>query len=189
MAAHRSRIDVAGTGVTALDPEATAVVIALHAAHHGALVPHTLTDLERGLSRFDAEVWRGAVALAEEIDALLAFRQGLTMLERGVGRLEALGLAPAVSVRSTLRRRGVELPYYLVEALSARERLAILWRRATPSRAEIAAVFDPRAAHSTPRLLSIHARRLARLPVQSARLASASWRAYRETSSARRHGG
>ena len=123
LSAHRSRVEVGGATVPTLDLEGTAVVIALHAAHHGAAVPHTLVDLERALSRFDLPVWSGASVLAGEVDGLLAFRQGLSMLPAGTRCLSAIGLAPAISVRSSLRRRGIELPFYLNEALSPRERL------------------------------------------------------------------
>jgi hypothetical protein len=186
LAAHRQTIEVAGTTVPALDLEATCIVIALHAAHHGAVVPHTLVDLERALAHFDEQVWRGAVALAAEIDATLAFRQGLSMTRAGVERLHELELSPSVSIRSTLRRRGLTLPYYLTEGLSPRERLSVIGQRLTATRTEIATVFDRRAARSRRVLFAIHVQRVVRLPVRIGRLGLASWRAHRELSASRR---
>ncbi|HEY4348829.1 MAG TPA: nucleotidyltransferase family protein [Gaiellaceae bacterium] len=184
--AHRTPFDLDGTPITTLDEAGTAVVVALHAAQHGALVPHTLHDLERALVVWDVELWRRAAALAEEIGGLVAFRQALTMIPSGEERLAALGLHPAVSMRSTLRRRGVSVPLYLTEALTPLERLTIVLRRVAPSRAELAKTFDPRAANSTPRLLAVHAHRLGRLPLHAARLLVRSRRARAEALAIRR---
>lgn len=186
LAAHRDSIELGGARIPALDGAGVAVVVALHAAHHGAAVPHTLTDLGRALARFELPVWQESAALATDIEAITAFRQGLSMLPAGTACLAELGLQPAVSIRSSLRRRGVELPYYLTEALSPRERAAILRRRLTASRGEVAATIDGRAALSTPHLLAVHARRIARLTGQGFRLATAGWQAYRDTVAFRR---
>jgi hypothetical protein len=181
---HRDTIELRGLAVPVPDRAATAVVIALHAAQHGALVDHTLEDLRRALARWDADVWAEAAALAGEVDALLAFRQALAMLPAGVERLAGLGLEPSVTARSVMRERGIEVPDYLLESLPARERAVILLRRVWPSRAEISLKFDPRAAESTPRLLAVHARRIGRLPFRAAALALNWRRARRDAASA-----
>jgi hypothetical protein len=186
LVAHRCMLDLEGTPVRALDQPATALVIALHAAQHGAVVPHTLIDLEHALGRWNVEVWRGAVTLATELDALVAFRQGLTMVDAGILRLRELGLEPALSIRSSLRRRGIELPNYLFESVPLRRRLKILRRRMAPSRTEMAANHDSRAEHSTPRLVEVHVRRLVRLPRRVAQLASGWKRALEDVRAFRR---
>jgi hypothetical protein len=187
MSAHGDTIELAGSRIPALDPAGTAAIVALHAAHHGAAVPHTLEDLQRALARFALPVWQHAATLAGDIDALVAFRQGLSMLAAGAEQLDELGLHHAVSIRSSLRRRGIELPYYLTEALTPRERAAILRHRLTPSRMEMAATIDTRAAGSTLHLLAVHARRAARLARRALRLTTAGWRAYRDTAAFRRN--
>ena len=108
------------------------------------------------------------------------------MLTAGRERLAELELEPSVTVRSTLRRQGVEVPNYLLEYQSTRERLTILGQRIAPSREEMAVYFDPRAATSTPRLLAVHARRVVRLPGRAVRLATAWRRARRMATRGRR---
>ena len=182
---HRDSIELRGQQIPVPDPTATALVVALHAAQHGAVVGHTIEDLSRALDRWSAEVWAGAAGLAREVEALLEFRQALAMLPTGVERLAELGLEPRVTARSVMRERGIEVPDYLLEALPARERATILLRRVWPSRTEIALKFDARAADSTPRLLVVHARRIGRLPTRAAALA-VNWRhARREAASER----
>ncbi len=175
MAAHRSEVEVRGATIPALDEPGTALVIVLHAAQHGGLVAHPLEDMRRALARWDLAVWSDAARLAAEVGALVAFRQGLAMIPEGLQRLDEIGLAPEVTARSAMRRRGIELPDYFEESLSVRERTTILARRVWPSRAEIALTFDPRAAESTTHLLSVHVRRLARLPVRTVELTT-HWR-------------
>lgn len=182
---HRDSIELRGQQIRVPDPPATALVVALHAAQHGAVVGHTTEDLSRALQRWDANVWSRAAGLAREVGALLEFRQALATLPAGIERLDELGLEPRVTARSVMRERGIEVPDYLLEALPARERATILMRRLWPSRAEIALKFDPRAAGSTPRLLVVHARRIGRLPTRTARLA-ANWRHARRAAASER---
>jgi hypothetical protein len=173
LASHRATLDLLGVEVPALDTAGSAFVVALHAAQHGADVPHAVEDLERALARLDESDWRDALQIADEAGASAAFREGLSGLEHGRAMLEKLGAAPAVTVRSAVRQHGVRVPVYLSEDLTSRERFALMRGRVLPARAELASTVDPRAATSTTWLLVAHSRRLARLPVRYLRLAAA----------------
>jgi Uncharacterised nucleotidyltransferase len=166
---------IGGVDVPVPDLPGVALVVALHAAQHGAVVGHTLDDLDRAAGLLDGDVWEAAAVLAEEVRALVAFRQGLTMRPDGKRVLAGLGLAPAISPQTVLLRNGTKVPGYLLEPATSRERLKMLGRRFVPGRDEMSAFFDPRAASSTPRLIAAHARRPARLPPHTVRLAL-NWR-------------
>jgi Uncharacterised nucleotidyltransferase len=189
LADHRHLLDVYGVPVPVPDEPATAFVVALHAAQHGAVVDHAMVDLGRALERLDGAAWHGAAGLAAASGSRVAFVQALTMLPAGRARLAELGLAPSVSVRSALRRRGVPLPNYLLEALSPAQRLRFLRQRVAPGRDEVAAYFDRRAADSTRWLVAAHARRLVRLPGRTARLVGAWRQAYVEARAFRQRSG
>jgi Uncharacterised nucleotidyltransferase len=183
MWAHRTVLELRGQAIPIPDLPATTLVITLHAAQHGAVVGHTVEDLTRALARFDSAVWGESASLAAAVEAQAAFRQALAMLPAGLERLADLGLEPKLTARAVLRDRGVEVPDYLMESLSSRERATILLRRVWPSRVEMAVWFDPRVEESTPRLLAAHARRIARLPVRAVRLGVGLRRARRDLSS------
>ena len=170
-AARREPMLLGPVEVAVPDLAATALVVVLHASQHGALASHVRVDLTRALDRFDRDTWKGALACARECGALTAFRQGLTMLPAGRDLLAGLGLTPLETRQSALRRRGVELPTYLFESLTLRERLTLIGSRLLPSRSELAAYVEPRAATSTRWLVAAHGRRLSRLPGRALRLA------------------
>lgn len=85
---HVEPIPVLDVRLDGLDAEATALVVVLHAAHHGQAVPHPLVDLERALDRFKDPVWQRAAALAERLEARDAFAAGLRLRPNG-GQLAA----------------------------------------------------------------------------------------------------
>jgi hypothetical protein len=185
MAAHREGLALGPVEVFVPDPAGTALVIALHASQHGALIHHVATDLKRALDRFERSSWADASARAAASGSQVAFRQGLTMLPAGQAMLAELGLAPATSRQSALRRKGVELPAYLYESLPLRERLSLVRARIAPPRAEIVAFVEPRAAENNAWLVAAHVLRLMRLPVRSIRLALR-WRRAGRSNSANR---
>lgn len=95
-------------GVEALAPTraAIALIVALHAAHHGTTTRKPLDDLEIALERLGAETWRAAAALAGELEATEAFAAGLRLAPRGALMADSLGLADAVSARRRLMASG-----------------------------------------------------------------------------------
>ncbi|HJQ51991.1 MAG TPA: nucleotidyltransferase family protein, partial [Gaiellaceae bacterium] len=100
---HAESIPVLGVQLDGLDAEATALVVVLHAAHHGQAVPHPLADLERALDRFDGRVWQRAIALAERLEAGDAFAAGLRLRPNGVQLAARLGLPESSRTETVLR--------------------------------------------------------------------------------------
>ena len=96
-------VEVLDVRLDGLNAPATAVVVALHAAHHGAHFDPPLTDLARGLERFRDPVWESASALAVRLDAVDAYAAGLRLLPAGVALAEQLGLPDAPSTETILR--------------------------------------------------------------------------------------
>jgi hypothetical protein len=90
-------------GVRGLNKSATALVVALHAAHHGVAVHRPLEDLRRAVERFPSDVWIRARELAVELDAVDAMSAGLRLVQGGVGLADALGLPRVRHVETILR--------------------------------------------------------------------------------------
>jgi len=86
---HLTTLSVGGTDVEVLDEPATALLITLHAAHHGEQWRTTATeDLERATATFGSGCWASTLALARELRAERAMGAGLGFTERGreIGR-------------------------------------------------------------------------------------------------------
>ena len=100
---HRTRLELAGRAVDVLDDVASALLIALHAAHHGPTLGwKPLSDLRRALAQMEPEVWTSAHELAEALGAGAAFADGLSLLPEGLDRCRQLGLSPDLDVRRRL---------------------------------------------------------------------------------------
>jgi len=146
-------VEVDGARVEALGVEARAVVVALHAAHHGPGERKPLEDLSRALGALDREGWRAAARLAGRLGADEAFVAGLRMLPAGAELAEALGLRAPVSVEVALRT-GAPVPLalhleWLHQAQGARAKARLLLRLLFPPRAFMEpapGVHRPRAA-------------------------------------------
>jgi hypothetical protein len=89
---HTERMAIGGEPATALNAEAIALVLALHAAHHGSLEPKPLEDLRRGVERIGFPTWLDATRLAAELLAVHAFSAGLGMVPAGAALAAELGL-------------------------------------------------------------------------------------------------
>lgn len=103
LAQHTITIDVGGSATEILDPPASALLVALHAAHHGQAFGSAVEDLRRAAQRFDAECWREACALAATLDAIAPFGTGLGILPEGRAIAEQLGLSTDPSFGLRLR--------------------------------------------------------------------------------------
>jgi Uncharacterised nucleotidyltransferase len=106
LAARAERASIAGTVCAVPRAAASALVVALHAAHNGPRGAKPLADLERALAVADDVTWREAAALAERIDATAALAAGLQLVAGGaelVGRLE---LPEAQPIETRLRSAG-----------------------------------------------------------------------------------
>jgi hypothetical protein len=97
---------VGGTEAMTLDDTGTALMLALHAAHHGAGVTKPLRDLELGLARIDRGAWVEAASLAVALDAAEAFAAGLPTVRAGVAMAAELGLPAPRSAKARLKAGG-----------------------------------------------------------------------------------
>ena len=90
-------------GVTARIPgvPARALLVALHAASHGA-VGTPFTDLHRALARLPDDTWDKAAALAHRLQAQPAFAVGLSLSARGGEIVRRLGLEPVAQTSALL---------------------------------------------------------------------------------------
>ncbi|MFL5782752.1 MAG: nucleotidyltransferase family protein, partial [Thermoleophilaceae bacterium] len=99
LSAHVEPIEVAGIEVQAPTPAAIALIVALHAAHHGTTKRQPLDDLDLAVQRLGAEAWRAAAALADELGATEAFAAGVRLGPGGAALAGSLGLAVSVCAR------------------------------------------------------------------------------------------
>ncbi|MGZ4315495.1 MAG: nucleotidyltransferase family protein [Gaiellaceae bacterium] len=100
--AEIERVDVLEASLDGLSAAATAVVVALHAAHHGADVDHPLVDLARAVERLPVSTWVRAADLARRLDAP-AFAIGLRILPGGAALADDLGLGDRANTEEILR--------------------------------------------------------------------------------------
>jgi hypothetical protein len=96
-------LQVGGGQVQGLNAEATALVVALHAAQHGRRSAQPLTDLRQALEQLPEIVWEEASRLAQTLDATESFGVGLRLLPAGSALAERLGLPTALTTESVLR--------------------------------------------------------------------------------------
>jgi hypothetical protein len=92
LAAHRATITVVGSPVETIDRPASALLIALHAAHHGPSWRRAQTDLERACQVLEPDCWYAAAQLAREVKAERAMGVGLGTTLAGGAIARGLGL-------------------------------------------------------------------------------------------------
>jgi hypothetical protein len=98
---HLDVLIVGGVPAETLDRPASALLVALHAAHHGPDWDRAITDLERALEVFDGECWEAARDLAVKLHAEAPMGVGLGLTEAGrdiAGRL-SLPTEPSPAIR------------------------------------------------------------------------------------------
>jgi hypothetical protein len=133
-------IEVAGTRVDTPGVPVCALILGLHAAHHGVGVGKPIRDLESALARVDFKDWGVAAVLARELGAAPAFAMGLQLARGGDELTDRLGLSaesPSRFVRLHTRTppataMGIE---ELVSTQGAGARLRLLALKLVPSRA------------------------------------------------------
>jgi hypothetical protein len=103
LAGETEATSLEGAAVRILTKPGRALVVALHAAHHGVLVGKPLDDLARALELLPAEVWEQASALAARLEATSAFATGLSLLPPGEAVARRLGLPDERSTETVLR--------------------------------------------------------------------------------------
>jgi hypothetical protein len=167
-------MELAGTDVRVLDAPSRALMVALHAAHHGpgGVVP--LEDLRRAAERVSASTWAEAADLAAAIVALPKFAEGLALVPEGEHVAQRLRLAPAgllEALGSTELASGFER---FAAARGARERLRLLLNELFPS-VEFMRWWSPWASRSRAGLTAAYVYRLGWIAVRAPR----GWRAWR----------
>jgi len=100
---HVQPVDVARGRLDGLDPAATALVVALHAAQHGRHIRKPLDDLARALEQIPDDAWQDAAALAERLAATPAFAAGLRLLPAGTDLAMRLDLQETATAEVILR--------------------------------------------------------------------------------------
>lgn len=100
---HAECFELSRRVVRGLDADATAAIVALHAAQHGSGKPRTLNDLAHALDRLPADSWDAAAGIAEQLAALPAFATGLRLHPQGAVIAERLDLRHQASTAILLR--------------------------------------------------------------------------------------
>ncbi len=92
---------------TPADPQ-LALILALHAAHHGVRWTRPHEDLRRAVEVLPGNVWRAAAEHAVDLDATRAFAAGLRLIPSGAALADALALRhePSFEVLLTTGRAG-----------------------------------------------------------------------------------
>ena len=93
---------IGGAFAECLDRPGMALLVGLHAAHHGPAMQRPLADLARALERFDRETWVAAADLAAQLDATEAFAAGLRIAADGAMLARELGLGADASPQRRL---------------------------------------------------------------------------------------
>jgi hypothetical protein len=88
---------IGGQQTESPDRPGLAMMVALHAAHHGFGFGTVDADLERAVTRFDHETWAAAAALATDLEAGQAFAAGLRLTPQGAALADALDLDRTMS--------------------------------------------------------------------------------------------
>lgn len=108
VAAEAEPMEVGGRPVEVFGARARLLHVVLHAAQHAEDRPTTHVDLERAVETAAGPLWREALDLARELEAVEAFRRGLALARTGEEIARALGLDPwddeAPTVLQVLRR-------------------------------------------------------------------------------------
>lgn len=104
---HRATITVVGAVAQTLDRPASALLIALHAAHHGPGWYRARIDLTRACEVLDRDCWHAAAVLARQLRAEAAIGIGLGTVEAGCAVARELGLRTRPTATDRLRWWGV----------------------------------------------------------------------------------
>lgn len=172
LSSHTEALIVGGRPVAVLDVPARTMHLALHAAQNGAADSKAVADLDRGLTQVPLAVWREALALAMDLDAVQAFSGGLQLTRRGRETAVALCLGPPSDVAVLLRiaslpQEALQIQHlWEQESVAARTRLVArkLWPTSAYMRCE-----TPTGVGGPAPLLTARLRRAARLPRRSVR--------------------
>jgi hypothetical protein len=129
-------LEVGARPARVLNDEATALMTALHNAHHGARWERAVPDLERAIERLSPRSWTAAAALAGELGADEAFAAGLSLSPAGAELATRIGLASAISLEYRLRAGEISYGAWALHrirtARGARARMRVLAQVVVP---------------------------------------------------------
>jgi hypothetical protein len=120
LAAGADTIRVGQEEVSVPRPAARALIVAMHAAHHGDQAAQPLEDLRRAVARLPLDTWREAVDTADRLHAIPPLAVGLRMLPEGAEIAQRLGLPSAQLIEAALGRGPVGSTALGFERLAAR---------------------------------------------------------------------
>lgn len=132
---HAVPMLIGGRPGLVLDPTASAMLCALHRAHHVLSFERPSEDLRRAVERLDLTTWYGANELADRLGAAEAFASGLQLCESGAELAERLGLSSFIPTARRLAAQGASgavLLEWLWES-SWRRRARLVWRGTFPT--------------------------------------------------------
>jgi hypothetical protein len=132
---HGTVRQIAGKWVTVLDDPGTALLAALHAAHHGSRSRLAAEDLRRAASQIDEAAWAVAAELARQIGAFRSFSEGLALIRETSALCDLLAVRTEISVRHHLLE--VDAPWGAIvldhwARSGAGSRLRLCWRLIAP---------------------------------------------------------
>jgi hypothetical protein len=132
------QIEVGGQPLPQLSEAGRALLVVLHAAHHGIKDEQAMADLARALDQVDEGTWRQATRLAELLDAHSALASGLRLLPPGRELADVLGLPVPRSIETILRAHSApELALsldWLLQTRGWRARAILVVRKLAPPR-------------------------------------------------------
>jgi hypothetical protein len=177
---HTMSMNIGGAATDVLDRPASALLVALHAAHHGVAFGSAVEDPRRAAQRFDFACWSQARDLASKLDATAAMGIGLGLTPEGSRIAEDLGLSTVPTFGLLLRWNDAPWGSNFIEAMAAQSGIAkrlglliwLLWPRPAALR-----LSSPLARRSRRGLVVAYAIR----PAQLARRAPAALAAWRRT--------
>jgi hypothetical protein len=137
LSSRAARVTIGRVEAQVPDAATVALLVGLHAAHHGPAVEKGLRELRRALERLTEETWREAAGIAERIEASPALAAGLSLDPAGAELARRLGL-PAERPIEVLLRASAPPPLALgLEWLSRtgglRARAGLVLRTAFPA--------------------------------------------------------
>jgi putative nucleotidyltransferase-like protein len=124
---HSKSMLVGGEETRVLDRTAAALLIALHAAHHGPGAAGSLADLELATEKLPFDCWREASELAARLDATRSLGVGLALVTAGRRIAEQLLLPTEPTAALRMLWDGAPWGATFLEAMSSD---VGMWRRA-----------------------------------------------------------
>ena len=131
---HTSKRVIAGREVNVLNAAATAFQLAVHVVQHPD-VPKNARDLEVAIDAIVLDDWRKAAALADELNAMEAFAEGLSRSSAGLAVMGQLDIgkpdeAPVIAPRGTVGFHWLSVHWH--SARGWKRKLAFMFRMVVP---------------------------------------------------------